>query len=386
MTRVFRSCLSAAAAAAVLLVPAPAAADFAVFGGCSGILAGRTGPHPCVPVAQDAVALESEELDVTETPGGWQVEALYVLHNTGPATELVVGFPLLEPETGDDDWDGDEPGGMKARLRRSYALLSDGRRLRTWVFEPDRAGDAEAERVAELCDFNAVFLARLSLAAGRRVRLRHSFQMGRTNDELGQSQFHYILRTGGLWKGGRIGRIRVRIALRRPISYDCHQMSLEGWRWDATTRTMSWRAKDWRPETDLLARTVSSRSVASRALDGSPFYVDSGPVDEAATRAACAGGADGATLLGYYLRVLEAYRHIPPARHVGDDRTDDYYCREAWEFGPRAVESERLFATKLVRDPHLRLRDLWPSHAFLLRTLDDELAARGLVHPPLPPP
>lgn len=115
----------------------------------------------------------------------------------------------------------------------------------------DASADEASAQAGDEYGYCAAYLIDVTFESGQQRILEHrysSFVSGYSN---GDHIIEYILRTGGKWKGGVIGRIRVDVSFAGKIVPKYHKMNLDGWKWIASKQTMRFEASDWRPTTDL---------------------------------------------------------------------------------------------------------------------------------------
>lgn len=164
-----------------VLAPGVALADDATLGARgSGV----------VPLENDAIEMESERVDVWLYPSWAFVEAQFTLHNTGPAVDLLVGFPQ-------------EKKSAEESIGRDVSDLE----LKNFTAEVDGQSVATAFKVdvssPELPGLNVAGWQtfEVPLASGQTRHLKNTYLVRLVRISNGDALFSYILRTGALWKG-----------------------------------------------------------------------------------------------------------------------------------------------------------------------------------------
>ena len=149
-----------------------------------------------VPLRSDDVEMVAERVDVYLYQNWAYVEAVFTLRNTGPAAELLVGFPEEHsPE-------GDRPGNLAEPRIRDFTAQVDGSPLPV-AYRPGLASAAlPGLEIAGWHTFVVPF------AAGQTRTVKHTYLLRSTRYSNDVTHFGYLLRTGALWKGP-IGRADV---------------------------------------------------------------------------------------------------------------------------------------------------------------------------------
>ncbi|GMV41573.1 MAG: hypothetical protein AMXMBFR64_32890 [Myxococcales bacterium] len=339
------------------LLPTTSRANDSSYAGCAGAPATMAG-ETCVPEKRDDVLLADEALRFTETlvdgKSVWEVEARYTFRNRGADVTLQVGFPIDDPMT-------ETPG---AQAVEGYAVTVDGAPATWRAFEPAKEGDDASRAQARAFGYDRVHLTEVHFPGGGERTLTHTYRARASNNNYWMAWHTYILKTGGHWKGGRIGHIVVTVTHARPVAYDHHSASLRGGTWDAATRTWRWEASGWEPTTDLNYLWGNPEAIAWESGQ-------LGDLDE----------ADLSTVKTDRLRsaltkILQVFRHgALPARRTYDPRGK--LLREAW--------GRSLHPVTPAPDPNLTLADLAGETRALVLALDRELERRKARRVALPP-
>ncbi len=349
-----------------LLLSSPSRANDSSYGGCSGALsavASKTSGDAveCVPEANRAVALVDEVLEIDVTSQSAQVTARYTFTNTGEAATLTVGFPVQGPYEGEPDAPQESP-------LTDYTVTLDGAKAEYSVFLPARRGTDAAKAAATKFGYDAVYLTDVAFAAGQTRTIEHRYGTGASLVAFAYTPVRYILRTGANWKGGKIGKIAIRVRVAEPVAPLCLGASLPGMKWDPATRSFVFEAKNWRPTKDLYV-TYAPASLHANIQFGSLENWPSQDELVALTDAAAMEllkGRSSADVLDIYtsmLEVLSATPSKPGSRELCSD--------EVRHLVPKA-------------DPTLRLSHLQPWLRRLLIAADAVLTEYQVKHPAPP--
>ena len=141
-----------------------------------------------VPLHNDAVEMTSERVDVYLYDGWAYVEATFVLHNTGPAVDLLVGFP----QEGKDPRDEDNRGHLTIR---DFTARVDSTPLPLTYQSASTAPAGWKRHIVGWHTFRVPF------AAGQTRTVHHTYLIQPTWFSDGSTAFTYILSTGAVWKG-----------------------------------------------------------------------------------------------------------------------------------------------------------------------------------------
>jgi len=153
-----------------------------------------------VPVFEQYIKLVSEQVDIYLDRGAYRVEVAYEFRNTGPETEITMGFP------NETDW-------MYGRSIDEFRAWVDGieqavyrkvYRVSDKPYGPGTAPDLFYE-----C-FDIAFDAGASRSVRNEYRQEYVVDYGRTSE-----QATYVLTTGAYWKGS-IDSITVNVHFTRP--------------------------------------------------------------------------------------------------------------------------------------------------------------------------
>jgi hypothetical protein len=131
-----------------------------------------------------SVVMESERVTIDVWPHRAVVDCVFVLHNTGKATAVRMGFP----EQGWGDIDVDHPSGFT-----SFQTFVDGRRVHTKTegLETQTGGPTGWKRWR---------VKTVKFAGGQTRSVRVQYSPGIGGMSTGERFFEYTLRTGASWK------------------------------------------------------------------------------------------------------------------------------------------------------------------------------------------
>lgn len=222
-----------AAALLGLLALGPALADFSVYK--------QDGPF-LVPIRADRIALEQEDLQVKMDVDQSRIDASFVLRNDGPAQKVQVGFPQvvlpgttgwgshLKPFQRYGVWNASlEVDGQPRPFRESLGAWSgadpgfvsyrtpEGKTIKL----PIDLGSSNLQ-----IDGKRTKLKWLSWELGLEPHQRLGVRVGYNLENQGYHStigLEYLLKTGGLWSGGRIGHLTMGVALGSNITLETLQ-------------------------------------------------------------------------------------------------------------------------------------------------------------------
>lgn len=155
---------------------------------------GTVGPSGkgIIPLQNDQVEMVAERVDIYPFHRWAYIEASFTLHNSGQATEILVGFP-------EEEYSPDYPEGEPLRLStRDFTTQVDGSSLQTTYTpaappsEPRRQGPY---RIAAWHTFPLAF------SEGQTREVKHSYFLQPSYSSNGAQTIRYLLQTGAIWKG-----------------------------------------------------------------------------------------------------------------------------------------------------------------------------------------
>ncbi len=188
-------------AAIVALTPVARAND-GVYGG-SGTL-----PMPLT-TTEVAMVEEHVVLRWDAKRKAWNVRCDFVFENTSDQpVALTVGFPfpVVDRDGGDVSApEGERPPEPDRPLVYGFRTLVDGRAVRT------REARTITNPALPDVSYDFAYLWDITFPPKQRVRVRNTYQHGISAVADGTQWAAYALKTGSLWKGGRIGRSRIEV-------------------------------------------------------------------------------------------------------------------------------------------------------------------------------
>jgi len=177
-----------------------------------------------------SIVLRSHVVKIKLTPEYADVDCTFVLHNTGKATRVLIGFP--------------ESGGgaivvpkMGFRYFRSYV---DGKRVQVRVQEQRRDVDPGG--------YFRWYLKRVRFGAGQTRVIRNVYRAPLGAISTGHDFFDYILTTGASWKG-KIGRSDIIVELSGLKHVVDLEIRPEGYR--RVGNRIVWRLENYEPKENI---------------------------------------------------------------------------------------------------------------------------------------
>ena len=177
-----------------------------------------------------SIVLRSHVVKVKITPEYADVDCTFVLHNTGKATSVLIGFP----ESGGGDIVVPKMG---FRYFRSYV---DGKRVQVRVQEQRRDVDPGG--------YFRWYLKRVRFGAGQTRVIRNVYRAPLGAISTGHDFFDYILTTGASWKG-KIGRSDIIVELSGLDHVVDLEIRPEGYR--RVGNRIVWRLENYEPKENI---------------------------------------------------------------------------------------------------------------------------------------
>jgi hypothetical protein len=177
-----------------------------------------------------SIVLRSHVVKIKLTPEYADVDCTFVLHNTGKATSVLIGFP----ESGGGDIVVPKMG---FRYFRSYV---DGKRVQVRVQEQRRDVDPGG--------YFRWYLKRVRFGAGQTRVIRNVYRAPLGAISTGHNFFDYILTTGASWKG-KIGRSDIIVELSGLKHVVDLEIRPEGYR--RVGNRIVWRLENYEPKENI---------------------------------------------------------------------------------------------------------------------------------------
>jgi Copper amine oxidase N-terminal domain. len=177
-----------------------------------------------------SIVLRSHVVKVKITPEYADVDCTFVLHNTGKATSVLIGFP----ESGGGDIVVPKMG---FEYFRSYV---DGKRVQVRVQEQRRESGPDG--------YFRWYLKRVRFGAGQTRVIRNVYRAPLGAISTGHNFFDYILTTGASWKG-KIGRSDIIVELSGLEHVVDLEIRPEGYR--RVGNRIVWRLENYEPKENI---------------------------------------------------------------------------------------------------------------------------------------
>ena len=214
--KAFRLCVSAALA------------TLSVLGWCNDTAVVGIGGVIKPMESHPSIVLRSHVVKVKLTPEYADVNCTFVLHNTGKATSVLIGFP----ESGGGAIEVPTTG---FQYFRSYV---DGKRIQVRVQEP---------KLRDM-GYSRWYLKRVHFGTGQTRVIRNVYRAPLGAVSNGEKFFHYILVTGASWKG-KIGRSDIIVDLSALGSVTDLSIRPAGYR--RVGNRIVWRLENYEPKENI---------------------------------------------------------------------------------------------------------------------------------------
>lgn len=175
-----------------------------------------------------SIVLRSHVVKIKLAPTHADVDCTFVLHNTGKATSVLIGFP----ESGGGAIEVPTTG---FQYFRSYV---DGKRVQVRVQEP---------KLRDM-GYSRWYLKRVHFGTGQTRVIRNVYRALLGAISNGEEFFHYILVTGASWKG-KIGRSDIIVDLSALGSVTDLSIRPAGYR--RANNRIAWRFENYEPNEDI---------------------------------------------------------------------------------------------------------------------------------------
>ena len=179
--------------------------------------------------SHSSIVLRSQVVKVKLTPEYADVDCTFVLHNTGKATSVLIGFPEEGYGT-----DVDATSGGFAFFRS----FVDGKPVKVRVYG-QKGGDREYSRW---------YVKRVYFRAGQTRVIRNIYRTSPGGDSIGNGFFIYTLSTGASWKGP-IGRADIIVELKGIGQLQEEELAPKGYQ--RVGNKIIWRFRNIEPIEDI---------------------------------------------------------------------------------------------------------------------------------------
>jgi len=246
----------------------PARADDTAFGG--------RGASP-MPIGQAEIEMVSESVVISGSDlegggeGRWNASCDFTFRNTSDKSiKLSVGFPFPVRE---DEGPVTVPQGRKARvgdpLVYDFKVTVNGK--------PVKAVRTKIKPNRDLGQYYSdAYIWKMEFGPKQTVKVHHDYITGITWDVMGYSWAGYVLKTGGNWKGGRIGSAHIEV-IPNALVILCKDVEKQADYLKPKPKGMKtvgrgaekrfvWDLKNFRPEEDLDLCMQTARHYAERRV------------------------------------------------------------------------------------------------------------------------
>lgn len=182
--------------------PLAASANDGVFGG--------NGVHP-MPISTSDVRMVDEIVKLRLDPKAkaWNVDCSFIFENTSDQTvTLTVGFPF--PTYFADGGDVATPAEVR-EPKPNEPLVWDFKTFVRGKAVRAKRSKTEVNPAIRAQEYEFAYLWDVTFAPGEQVHIRNTYRHGISEVVGGLTYAHYVLRTGGLWKTGKIGHARLSV-------------------------------------------------------------------------------------------------------------------------------------------------------------------------------
>jgi hypothetical protein len=176
-----------------------------------------------------SVVLRSQVVRVKINRYNADVDCTFVLHNTGKATSVLIGFP----ETG-----GGTDVRPSAKGFKYFCSYVDGKRVKVRVYDQEGGYG----------HYSRWYVKRVYFQAGQTRVIRNLYGMSLGVDSVGHSFFEYELSTGASWKG-KIGRADIIVQLIGLEDTTDWHISPQGYQ--RMKNQIIWRFRNFEPKEDI---------------------------------------------------------------------------------------------------------------------------------------
>jgi len=266
--------LLAALLALCLATPSLASANDAGF----DVAFGGAGALP-IPIKNEAIEMVEEHVVIERTAERtWTITCDFSFHNTSDKEQTVrMGFPFPPIEESEVT----VPPGREVNEALVYDFVAQ---VRGKVVKVDIEDIAPSDELY----YTKGYLWDVKFAADEAVAVRNVYITGESASADMTNWVPYVLKTGALWKGGKIGRSRLEVKPNLPFKF-CHEIydycgkptpagyTVTG---KDSAKLISWDLTDFAPTEDLDACMFYADSFAYKLLSEGDMNLDSLGKDE----------------------------------------------------------------------------------------------------------
>jgi len=233
----------------LFLVPTLASANDTAWGGTPGNL---------FPIQTTEVEMVEEHviLQQNSKQNSWDISVEFSFKNTSDKpVELTMGFPFFVVDEDNEGGDFNQPKGSKP-LKQNDPVVWDFSNTIDGVSTKFKKQEVKLNEKHPDLYYKWAYVWPMKFKAGQTIKVVNKYRQGITADSSGHILPNYILMTGGMWKGGKIGRSRIDIlgdddAI--PCGPNDGQITPPGSRLDKTDAgpALRWDLEDFAPKTDV---------------------------------------------------------------------------------------------------------------------------------------
>ncbi len=230
----------------LFLVPALASANDTAWGGTPGNL---------FPIQTTEVQMVEEHviLQQNSKQNSWDISVEFSFKNTSDKpVELTMGFPFYVVE---EETELAQPKGSK-ELKPNDPVVWNFSNTVDGVSTKFKKQEVKLNEKHPDLYYKWAYVWPMKFKAGQTIKVVNKYRQGITADSSGHIIPNYILMTGGMWKGGKIGRSQIDI-LGDDDAIPCGSgdgvITPPGSRLDKTDSgpALRWDLKDFAPKTDV---------------------------------------------------------------------------------------------------------------------------------------
>jgi hypothetical protein len=210
-----------------------------------------------VKMVDEHIILQGKGLERGDLKGAWQVNCNFTFKNMlNKMLKFSMGFPF---PVNDEMGETAVPAGYQAKLNEplvyDFTVWVDGKSVPTKLYKI-------AANPAKGMYYKDAYIWSMDFAPQQTIKIRHQYLTGITTNVVGQMWASYVLKTGGLWQGGRIGQVLLEVIPNVPTRMCSELKTAEMQRVVPTlagvkvvgskaSRKYIWEFKDFNPQEDL---------------------------------------------------------------------------------------------------------------------------------------
>ncbi len=236
----------------LFLVPTLASANDTAWGGTSGNL---------FPIQTSEVEMVEEHviLQQNSKQNSWDVSVEFSFKNTSDKiVELTMGFPFY---ANDEEGDLAQPVGTKP-VKANDPLVWDFSTTVDGVSTKFKKQEVKLNEKKPDLHYKWAYVWPVKFKPGQTIKVVNTYRQGLTASAGGEFFINYTLMTGGMWKGGKIGRSQIDVIgdeTSLPCGSEYGEITPAGSRLERNEAgpTLRWDLKNFAPKTDVRACFMS---------------------------------------------------------------------------------------------------------------------------------